>query len=82
MYIIIIKTIYRNGSKIILSNSVIMMLAKTGPSDEPIETPSFCLRIIPLKENAVFGQNLLSTFLKCSFVSLCSLAFLYKFSSV
>ena len=30
-----------NGSTITLSNSIIMMLARTGPSDEPIETQSF-----------------------------------------
>ena len=71
-----------NGSTITLSNSVIMMLARTGPSDEPIKTPSFYLQIIPLKENAVLVQQSLSASLKCSFEAFCWLAFLYKFVPV
>ena len=31
-----------------VSNSVIIMLAKVGPSGEPIETPSVCLQYSPL----------------------------------
>ena len=34
-----------------------MMLAWTGPNDEPIKTPSSCLRIIPLKQNTFFVQE-------------------------
>ena len=48
-----------------------MMLARTGPSDEPIETPSFCLRIVPLNGNAVFVQQSLLASLNvffCNFV--------------
>ena len=44
-----------------------MMLATTGLSDEPIETLPFCLRIIPLKENAVFVQQSFISFFKVFF---------------
>ena len=60
-----------DGSTITLSNTLIMMLARTGPSDEPIETPSFCLRIVPLNGNAVFVQQSLLASLNvffCNFV--------------
>ena len=40
------------------------MLARTGPSDEPIETPTLSLRITLLKENAVFVQQSFISFFK------------------
>ena len=35
-------------------HSFIMILAKTGPRDPPILTPSICSYILPLKVKAVF----------------------------
>ena len=67
-----------NDSRVALSNSVMLMLAITGPSDEPVETPSFCLEITPLKENVVLAKQSLIRFLMCSLVTLCWLAFLFN----
>ena len=35
-----------------------MILVETGPRDPPILTPSVCLYILPLKEEAVFDKCL------------------------
>ena len=45
-----------NLSTITFSNSVIIMLANTGPSDSPILTPSICSYNLLLKNNAAFWQ--------------------------
>ena len=44
-----------------------MLLARTGPSDQQIETSSFCLRITPLNENAGFIQQPFISFIKMAF---------------
>ena len=41
----------------IFSNSVMIKLARTGPKEDPIDTPSICLQILLLKLNAALEQE-------------------------
>ena len=54
------------------------MLARVGPSGEPIETPSICLYSLPFEEKMVFVQESSISFLSVRFFSVVEIRlFLY-----
>ena len=63
------RTEFISGLIIISSNSVIIMLAKIGPSGDPIETPSICLYSLPFEEKMIFVQESSISFLSVRFFS-------------
>ena len=69
---------FDSGLIIISSNSVIIMLARVGPSGKPIETPSICLYSLSFKEKMVFVQQSSISFLSVRFFSVVEIRlFLY-----
>ena len=53
------------------------MLARLGPSGEPIETPSICLYGLPFEEKMVFVQESSISFFSVRFFSVVEILFLY-----
>ena len=60
------------------SNSESMILASTGPSADPIETPSVCSKIWLLNENAVSVQKSRISFFKVRFERVVATSFSSK----
>ena len=59
----------------IFSNSVNMILARTGPSEHPIETPSICLNNWLLNEKVVLLQQSKISFFKVCLLKVVSIKF-------
>ena len=56
------------GLRTILSSKAVMMiLARVGPSEDPIATPSVCLKSWPFMEKGVWVQQPCSSFFRLLF---------------